>query len=87
MFERGKEPLRSLRIGKNYTLSHFIEVHKERIAIKKAKAKADKKTDEYRLLLERERQNKNEQKEIYSELINQGIPISVLKQKALHPDK
>ncbi len=87
MFERGKPPKEAMRIGKKYTLENYINIHKKRIAIKKAKAKADKKSMKFQLLLEKEKQNKNEQKEIYIELRNQGIPVAVLKAKALHPDK
>lgn len=87
MFERGIDPKASMRIGRRYTLQNYIEVHKERIAIKKAKAKIDKKSKRYSILLEREKQNKIDQKEIYAELLNQGIPKSILKSKALYPDK
>lgn len=87
MLERGKTPMVALRIGRKYTLDNYIKIHKKRIALKKAKAKADKKSEAYKLLLEREKQNINEQKEIYAELKNQGIPIAILKSKALNPDK
>jgi len=87
MFERGKLPKEAMRIGKKYTLENYINIHKKRIAIKKAKAKADKKSMKFQLLLEKEKQNKNEQKEVYTELRNQGIPVAILKEKALHPDK
>lgn len=73
MFERGKDPLTSMRIGR-FTIEHLKEVHKERVGLRYARLRADKRTREYKLLLEKEKQNCIEQKEVFEELIRQGIP-------------
>jgi len=65
----------------------MTELQSKRKTRKKAKAKADKKSMKFQLLLEKEKQNKKEQKEVYAELRNQGIPVAILRERALYPDK
>jgi hypothetical protein len=73
MFNRGGDPKSSLRVGR-YTIEHLRDVHKERNEIKQAKLKIDKRTKQYKDILEKERQNNIEQREIFAELVKQGFP-------------
>jgi len=73
MFIKGGDPKSSLQIGR-YTIEHLRDVHKERNEIKQAKSKTDRRTKHYKDLLEKERLNNIEQREVFAELVKQGIP-------------